>query len=186
MPFPSVFGRIDRAMKEFYEGKPTSVISSGTLNAGVIKTKKLKIASEPTSYLGLEIILSGEMDAAIEYENGSEGIIDFKTSSPESAMKPPYWRQLATYRYIREHPDKKQSPKRNSSMALLSVCPIEMVRSTEGLALIMQDSYLPIEVDRSAYAEFIKEAVGVLAMPLDRVRGKEDCPFCAMQRALGD
>ena len=104
-PFPSIFGAIDRLMKAHYAGRPTSEITP-TLAPGSISVSEQWIESLPISMPGhtLSCFLRGKFDALIHFDDGSHGVIDFKTSEPKLSQIPFYSRQLHAYAYALEHP----------------------------------------------------------------------------------
>ena len=88
-PFPSVFGAIDRLMKAHYAGRPASEIVP-SLPPGTISVSEKWIESVPVVMPGhsLSCFLRGKVDAMIDFEDGSHGIVDFKTSEPKPTQIP--------------------------------------------------------------------------------------------------
>ena len=90
---------------DFYLGKLTSEISPD-LPPGIVKLKEKFVKSAPISIPGAksQCYINGRFDAVIEFDNGSYGIVDYKTSEAKDEHAVFYSRQLSAYAYALEHP----------------------------------------------------------------------------------
>jgi len=95
---PRIFSTIDAAMKEFYGGKPTRDITP-LLPAGVIGAGAERVRSFPLSVPGHSstCTIRGRPDTILRFDEGSYGIVDFKTSETRTQHKQLYGRQLHAY-----------------------------------------------------------------------------------------
>jgi hypothetical protein len=80
-PFPGMFGRMGNLTSNYYLDKPSSELSPA-LPAGVVKYREKWVKSVPISFpeLTAQCIIKGRFDAIMAFEDGSYGIIDYKTS----------------------------------------------------------------------------------------------------------
>ncbi len=85
IPLPSIFSQIASLLKNHYDGKQTSelhvVIPPGMVSHGE-KSVRSQIIQLPkhndTCYI------SGRFDIVVSFEDGTYGVIDFKTSNPNT------------------------------------------------------------------------------------------------------
>ena len=105
MPLPSIFSKIAGLLKDHYDGKPTSELHadlpSGIVNLGekYVRSEAIKLPNHnATCYI------NGRFDIVLSFDDGSYGVIDFKTSNPSKDSANMYSRQLHAYAYALEHP----------------------------------------------------------------------------------
>jgi len=129
--FPKVFSRIDSLMKKLFADKPASVISP-ELPPGRVSLQGKWVTSQVIQVPGIEATcyLKGAFDSVLSFDDGSYGVIDFKTSQPNKSHINFYGRQLSAYAYALEH----AAPK------ALSLQPVER------LGLLYLD---PVDIDHS-------------------------------------
>ena len=103
--FPGMFGKMANLTSGFYQGRPASEISP-TLPAGVVQYREKFVRSAPISLPGTEsqCYINGRFDAVIAFEDGTYGIVDYKTSDPKEEHAAFYSRQLSAYAYALENP----------------------------------------------------------------------------------
>ena len=103
--FPKIFNDIDLAIKKFYDGKKSTLIvpemPTCEFLAYSVKIKSNTIVL-PENKLVYHI--EGECDAIVRWEDGSFGVIDYKTSSEESKTFSYYRDQMGAYSYGILHP----------------------------------------------------------------------------------
>ena len=80
-PFPGMFGKIGDLTSNYYLDKPASEISPG-LPAGIVKFREKWVKSAPICFpdTSTQCVIKGRFDAIMAFEDGSYGIIDYKTS----------------------------------------------------------------------------------------------------------
>src|SRR6266536_2942149 len=82
-PFPKVFTLLDVQTKRFFEGKRTEDIEPG-LRPGRVAFGDRWVRSGPILVPGHDrpLFLAGRFDTALGFDEGTFGIIDFKTTVP--------------------------------------------------------------------------------------------------------
>ena len=104
-PFPGMFGIMGNLTSNFYLDKPSSEISPG-LPPGKVTLREKWVKSAPISFPDIpsQCTIRGRFDAIITFEDGSYGIIDYKTSDASEEKATFYSRQLSAYAYALENP----------------------------------------------------------------------------------
>jgi hypothetical protein len=175
-PIPSIFGKIDRAMRINYQGKSSLKLTG---KEGIFDTKEYKLVSTPEQISdNLAIQFSGKTDCIIDFADGTAGILDFKTSEVKEAKLELYSPQLYAYREAYPH-------KPVSKMGLLCQSP-----SDRAIELNDQD-YLPfnktwveIPINDEYWNNFKRDLAALLLTPFHEVEGKATCQYCQFQRAI--
>ena len=179
-PMPKIFTRIDRLMKDFFEGQPTAHISD-TLPAGQVRFGEKWVTSQPISHpqLAGSCYLRGKFDTALEFDDGTFGIVDFKTSEPRREHIPFYSRQLHAYSYALENPASGAfSLAPITRLGLLCVEPVRMERaSSDQLAYLGQVTWLECPRDDTWFLGFIAGILSVLDSPQPPPAGSS-CTYC--------
>lgn len=180
MVMPSIFTKIDSAMRHWYEGKSSSVISLD-LPAGYIDTSNKSVKSSLIKLPGhhSDLFISGRTDALVVSPSGT-GILDFKTSHVRDSNVTKYSRQLHGYAWCFEHPDSGVEAVDISHLGLVVYEP-GRYSETDRLgtyALEGKVEYVPIKRDDEQFSEFLNEVATVLdsSSPPSRSR---NCSFCA-------
>ena len=104
-PFPGMFGKMGDLTSNYYLDKPSSEISPG-LPAGKVTLREKWVKSAPISFPDTpsQCMIKGRFDAIMAFEDGSYGIIDYKTSDASEEKAAFYSRQLSAYAYALENP----------------------------------------------------------------------------------
>ena len=133
-PFPSVFGRIDRAMKEFYLGERAELMAPG-MPEGVIGGGDRWVKSAPLLVPGSSktCLIRGRVDALVDCDDGTTGVVDFKTTIPKPDHIATYGRQLHAYAMALEHPSSGR-PSRSAPWGCSVSCPTPTRRPRGGPA----------------------------------------------------
>ena len=179
-PFPKIFNRIDKLMKDFFEGQPVSTISSDLPEGNVLFGEKW-VTSRPIKLEGHRsgCFIRGKFDTVVEFLDGSFGIVDFKTSETNPKHIPFYSRQLHSYAYALEYPAEK-SPELApiSKMGLLCVEPVSMSSPHEGqYAYIGNASWIECTKNYDEYFDFLDTILSVLEQARPPVPNPE-CTRC--------
>jgi hypothetical protein len=178
--FPKVFTRIDGLMKQHFGGLPTQSISL-LLPPGVVRKGESWVESLPIEPEGhfARAYLKGKYDTLLEFDDGSFGVVDFKTSDVKTENIPFYSRQLHAYAYALEH----AAPRALAlgpitQLGLLVVEPDEM-RVVDGkIAYMGRVEWQPCPLDMGGFLAFIGQVLDVLAQPEPPAPGA-GCAFCA-------
>ncbi|MEP0805684.1 MAG: hypothetical protein HRF47_09355 [Chloroflexota bacterium] len=89
VPFPSIFTTIDGLMKDFFQDQPTEALETNLPPGRVLFSGK-RVQSAPLTLPGHAetCVLSGLFDSLLVFDDGSYGIVDFKTSAPKRHPMP--------------------------------------------------------------------------------------------------
>ena len=131
---PGIFSKIDSMMKQFFADKTTGEIAS-ELGPGAVAFGEKWVESDPISIPGRasSCTIRGKFDTVVKFEDGSYGVIDFKTSQARGRQHRLYARQLHSYAYALENPAPgKLNLAPVSRLGLLCVEPIEMLSLGDG------------------------------------------------------
>lgn len=185
-PFPSIFNRIDRLMKDFYMGKPTSELAQ-ELPEGVVRFSGKWVSSQPISLPGhrATAFIRGIFDTVVAFSDGSFGVIDFKTTQPRTEHVDFYSRQLHAYAYALEHPQPgKFSLTPVTRLGLLCVEPVLMDSHPTGqVAYLGEVSWLEIPKDEGAFLGFLDQVLTLLQEPSPPA-SSPDCAYCSYREAV--
>lgn len=184
-PFPGIFSVIDRLMNEYFNGRPNEEISE-ELPPGVVKYGESWVESLALAVPGRDstCYIRGRFDSVLEFEDGSYGVIDFKTTSTNSDHLHLYTRQLHAYAYALEQAapgNLALSP--ITRLGLVCVEPDELVRDASGrISYAGNVEWKEMNRDDAAFEGFLGEVVGLLEQPKPPVPGRR-CDFCRYREA---
>jgi len=177
MPLPSIFSKIAGLLKDHYDGKPTSELHAD-LPSGVVSLGEKYVRSEAIQLPNhnTTCYINGRFDIVLSFDDGSYGVIDFKTSNPSKDSANMYSRQLHAYAYALEHPATNAlalSPV--TKLGLLYFYPDNISQtSIDRLNYGAEVVWIEIEKDEQGFLEFIDEVLDVLEAP----KAPEPCPTC--------
>lgn len=179
--FPKIFNRIDKLMKNHFDGISTADFAPA-LPPGVIRYGERWVRSEPLTTPGrrVSVAIRGKFDAAIAFDDGGFGLVDYKTSEPKAEHISFYSRQLHAYAYALEHPQPGSlalSPIRH--MGLLFMEPVEMVLADDNrLAYLGEVTWVECQRDDDGFMSFIDQVLSVLESP-EAPPPAAGCGYCA-------
>lgn len=180
IPLPSIFSKIAGLLKSYYTGKDTRelhvALPPGTVNYGekYVKSKNIRLSSHNAT-----CFFSGRFDITISFEDGTYGIIDFKTGHPNDEYVPFYSRQLHAYAYALE----------NAASGALTLSPITKIglmyfypsrinqNSIERLSYEAEINWIEIKKDYKSFLKFVEEVLGVLESP-EPPEPSPTCKWC--------
>jgi len=180
IPLPSIFSQIAGLLKNHYDGKPTSelhvALPPGIVSHGekYVRSTTIQLPNhDATCYI------SGRFDIVVSFDDGSHGVIDFKTSNPSSKSAALYSRQLHAYAYALEHPAPGRlalSPV--TKLGLLYFYPESVnQQDLERLSYEADITWIEIEKDEGGFLKFIDEVLGVLELP-EAPEHSMNCQWC--------
>jgi hypothetical protein len=170
-------------MKDFYLGERAEVSAPG-MPIGVIGGGDRWVKSAPLVAPGNSktCIIRGRVDVLIDCDDGTTGVVDFKTTMPKSDHLATYGRQLHAYAMALEHPSSGR-PLKVSSLGLLCFLPdtYEAVNDRSGISGELQ--WIEVPRDDLTFAQFLEEVVSVLGRddPPDPAPG---CSWCALRDGM--
>jgi hypothetical protein len=183
-PFPGMFGRMGNLTSNYYLNKPAREISP-TLPAGIVKYREKWVKSSPIDFPGTssQCVLRGRFDAAIAFEDGTYGIIDYKTSDATEEQAAFYSRQLSAYAYALENPAAGAlclSP--ITRLGLFIITPSRFEQTTIGeMAFVTGTTWMEVPRDDETFLALLREVVALLDEP-DPPPAGEDCGLCNYRR----
>ena len=183
-PFPGMFGKMGDLTSNYYLDKPSSELSP-TLPAGVVKYREKWVKSVPISFADTsgQCIIKGRFDAIMEFEDGSYGIIDYKTSDASEEKAAFYSRQLSAYAYALENPAPgalSLSP--ITRLGLFIITPSRFERLPNGeIAFVTKTTWMDIPRDDETFLELLREIVLLLDLPVPPDPA-EECGLCNYRR----
>ena len=166
-PFPSIFGVIDREMRKHFMGRRTEEMAL-ELPPGTLTMGEKWVQSAPIQRPGhhTALVLRGKLDAIVTFDDGSYGVVDFKTSDIRSTHIRLYSRQLRAYTYALEHaaPGKLAlSP--ISAMGLLAFTPDSYAAASGRSTLFGALRWHPIKHNEVSFMQYLDEVLDVLELP---------------------
>jgi hypothetical protein len=178
-PFPKVFSLLDAQTKRFFAGKRTGEIADilppGRLVHGerAVRSGRLMLPGHQRP-----VLLAGRFDAAFRFDDGTFGIVDFKTAVPRDEHLALYGRQLHAYALAAENPAPGSLLLRPvTQLGLLCVEPTRMVRHRGGVAYGGHPHWVEIPREDGAFLGFLDEVLSVLERKTPPLP-KADCRFC--------
>jgi hypothetical protein len=184
-PFPKIFNRIDKLMKDFFTGKSTSELSP-ELPPGAVRFAERWVQSQPISLPNHthSCYLRGKFDSLLEFSDRTFGVVDFKTSEARPEHINFYSRQLHAYAYALEHSSTGSlSVAPISRLGLFCVEPIGMERLASGqVAYLGNVSWLEVPKSEASFIEFLNRVLSVLEQDTPPEKGT-DCAYCDYRAA---
>ncbi len=182
--FPRIFGKIDLLMKRLFQDKDTGDLAP-ELPPGRILFGERWVESLPIALPGSQpVFIRGKFDSVVAFDDGSYGVVDFKTSEPSPKHIPFYGRQLHAYAYALEHPAPgKLSLQPISRLGLLCVEPIDITRDdTRRISYVGDVTWLEIPKEEAGFLAFIGQVIDLLSLP-EPPPAAENCGFCQYRAA---
>jgi hypothetical protein len=178
--FPGIFGKMANLTSQFYLGRSTSEISP-TLPPGVVKIREGYVKSAPIAIPGAasQCYINGRFDALLEFEDGSYGIVDYKTSEAKAEHAAFYSRQLSAYAYALEHPAPKAlslSPVSRLGLFVITPDHFEPTSKNE-MVFVNKTTWVDVPRDDAAFLALLADVLAVLDAP-EPPEPSEDCEVC--------
>ena len=187
-PFPGMFSKMGNLTSNFYLDKPSTEISPD-LPAGSVKFREKWVKSIPISFpdTSTQIVIKGRFDAIISFDDGSYGIIDYKTSDASEEKAAFYSRQLSAYAYALENPAPNAlllSPITRLGLFVITPDRFEQLPNGE-LAFVTKTTWMDIPRDDATFLALLREVVSVLDLtsPPDPA---DDCGLCNYRTNYND
>lgn len=180
IPLPSIFSQIASLLKNHYDGKHTSELHVD-LPPGIVSYGEKYVRSQNIELLNhnATCYINGRFDIAVSFDDGTYGVIDFKTSNPSKDSANMYSRQLHAYAYALEHPTAgslELSP--ITKLGLLYFYPDSInQQSNERLSYGAEITWVEIEKDERGFLNFIDEVLDVLELP-EAPEQSPNCQWC--------
>lgn len=180
IPLPSIFSKIAGLLKDYYTGKNTNELHAD-LPPGIVSYGEKFVESEVIQLPNhtSTCFISGRFDIVTNFEDGTYGVIDFKTGNPNDRYVDFYSRQLHAYAYALEHPAPgKLSLSPITKLGLLYFYPSEVNQTNvESLSYKAEITWKEIEKNEQGFLEFIDEVLEILDSP-EAPDPSLDCQWC--------
>ena len=184
-PFPSIFSRIDAAMKRRFAGDEWHSFGPAEPRFKITHDEKL-IRSTPIILprRNVEIVLRGKFDSVLTLSDSRNVVCDFKTAPVRAEHLDKYWVQLHAYAYALEHPSVGSlSVPKVDGLGLAVFEPNAFAYDYEnGASLngIMRWVDMPRDDDR--FRSFLDDVAALLEQP-EPPPAADGCPFCRFRQA---
>lgn len=192
MPMAGIFKKIEGLQMDLYDGKRTAEFLPD-LPPGTIRCGEKWVESDPITFGGIDetCYIAGKIDSLIEFDDGSWGIIDFKTTetSPEKAEL--YSRQLHAYAHCFENPAKspqwcKSKPPSLSpikNLGILCFEPSKLTIEDVGHHTYQGEvKWIEIPRDDNKFLSFVGETMNLLTSTIPGAT--PDCDWCKYARLM--
>ena len=180
IPLPGVFSVIASLQKDHYSGKRTKEFCP-QLPPGTVTLGEKRVRSAPVALEGLEstCYIAGRFDIVTEFDDGTYGVMDFKTGNPSDGKAQMYSRQLHAYALALENPAEgalELSPV--SRLGLLYFTPDSCeFEGNDRQTMAGKMTWLEITRDDAAFRRFLREVVTLLDGPVPPSES-ETCDWC--------
>lgn len=177
IPLPSIFSQIASLLKNHYDGKHTRELHA-SLPDGIVSYGEKRVRSDNIQLPNHNdtCYISGRFDIVVSFDDGTYGVIDFKTSNPDSESAVLYSFQLHAYAYALEHAASRAlalSPV--TKLGLLYFYPSSCNQQcVERLSYEAEITWVEIKKDEQGFLSFIDEVLGILESP----EPPEPSPYC--------
>lgn len=181
IPLPSIFSKIAGLLKNHFDGKHTSelhlALPPGTISHGEkrVTSQIIRLPShEATCYI------NGRFDIVVSFEDGTYGVIDFKTGNPSRESANMYSRQLHAYAYALEHPA-------TGALALSPITKLGLLyfypetvsqQSIERLSYEAEITWVEIKKNEPGFLSFIDKVLDLLELP-EAPPHSPNCQWCS-------
>jgi len=186
IPLPSVFSQIAGLLKNHYTDKRTSELHAA-LPPGVVSLGEKNVKSEVIQLpnRSASCYMKGRFDIVVSFDDGTYGVIDFKTGRPSRESANLYSRQLHAYAYALEHPALRAlalSP--ITKLGLLYFYPSSTSQQNiESLSYEADITWVEIEKDEQGFLKFIDEVLDILEAP-QAPEPSQTCQWCSYVNRL--
>ena len=179
-PFPGIFAKLDSQQRRYFTDRPTSDVDPG-LPPGTLHNGG-RVQSAPHAIGGVEFTIRGNMDALLRFDDGSVGVVDFKSSTASSQLGDAYRPQLAAYQWALSNPASGDS-NTVSVAGLLVFAPEEMVDTEKGRAYLISSTWIPVEIKDGWFQRFLERLVPLVKSP-GQAPTKSGCEWCLLRNRL--
>jgi len=173
-PLAYLISTVNSLVAEYFKDRRTEEFDFD-IPPGTFKGSEMYIRSKsnliPENNLAWYI--NGRIDTLIEFDDGSYGIIDFKTSRARAHVEK-YSRQLHAYNYAFNHPESKKDFLPISKLGLIYVNPKRIDDENGELPIGWDMEYVEIEKDEDEFLNFIDDCLDLLTSDKEP-KHKEDC-----------
>lgn len=183
-PFPSIFSKIDAAMKDRFASGEWHSIGPSQPSFKIAHDEQM-IRSTPIILpdRDVRIVLRGKFDSVLTFSDSRTVVCDFKTAPVRPEHLDKYWVQLHAYAYALENP----------ALGSLSVPKVDGLGlavfdpgvfehdANNGAALSGALQWIDITRDDDRFTAFLDEVAAVLEQP-DAPEADGTCQYCQFRK----
>ena len=181
-PFAGIFAKLDSQQRRYFTDRSTSDIEP-TLPPGTLHNGG-RVQSAPHTIGGVDFTIRGSMDALLRFDNGSVGVVDFKSSTASPQLGDAYRPQLAAYQWALSRPA-SGDPEEVSVAGLLVFAPESMVDTEQGRAYLVSTTWIPVEIEDGWFENFLGRIAPLIQEPKE-APSKTDCEWCSLRTRLSN
>jgi hypothetical protein len=175
-----MFTKIAAMQERYFTGQRTEALVP-ELPPGVFKYGERRVVSQPIQFPGRTstCCVAGRFDSVLEFDDGTFGLLDFKTIEPKPAYLANYARQLHAYAHALENAGPGgMSLAPISKLGLFCLDPAEFgPNEGRGYSLRCRPSWIEFQRDDSTFMSFIEQLLDVLDLP-EPPPPSPTCGFC--------
>lgn len=177
---PAIFSQIDSCMKAALLGTRTEAVSPDA-PTGVFELADQDVESSPIRLPGRPstCFIRGKLDSLVKFDDGTYGVVDFKTAGQKLDELSLYALQLHAYAYALEHPAPDRSAVGPVSELALLVFEPEVFEPQDKQLGTLRGPLKWIDIPRhdGAFLDFLAEVLYVLEQS-SRPEGTPSCEWC--------
>lgn len=167
MPFPSVFQRYHELLQRYFTGRCPSTLHP-SLPSGQLLSRETWVQSEPISITGAQdsVYFKGRVDHLMRFDDGTWGLVDYKTTEANQRKAAKYARQLHAYAWALERAaEGEASLAPITRMGLLCLEPGTLLSFIQGeqATAELRPVWIEIEQDDARFERFLGRVAEVLA-----------------------
>lgn len=181
MPFPSVFERYHEVLQRYFTGRCPSTLHP-SLPEGQCLSRETWVASNSLDLpnMPVSVYFKGRVDHLMQFNDGTWGLIDYKTTEIDQRKAKKYSRQLHAYAWALENsaPDEVCLTS-VTRMGLLCLEPSTLHSFTRGeqATVELRPAWIEVERDDDAFARFLA-SVGQLLLREVPPPSSSGCSVC--------
>ena len=181
IPIPGIFSIIASLQKDYYSNMRTEAFCP-ELPPGLVTHGEKWVRSKPIKIDGCDssFYINGRFDIVATFDDGSFGILDFKTGKSDEEKTKMYSRQLHAYSLALENPENgalQLTPISKLGLLYFSPDKCELI-SLQRQVLLGNMAWVEIPQDKDLFNSFLKEIILLLDGPLPPTN-PEKCNWCA-------
>lgn len=178
---PAAFRDIDKAQKEGITIETLREL--GIPAAEFIKGDKVK--SRVEEFGGAQLFISGYTDRRVRLDDGTVGVIDFKTSAPRLDKLGRFWRSMSAYQYAIENAEKDAEEVTQLGLVVFSPNGFSLRKDNATQAFYRGGlMHVPIEIDRPKFQQLL-ETVGKI-VDFEDMPPPSACDTCKHVQVVAD
>lgn len=184
-PFPSIFSKIDSAMKRRFVGDEWYTLGPSGPTFKIAYAEQM-ILSTPIILpsRGVSIAIRGKFDSVLMLRDSRLVVCDFKTAPVKADHLDKYWVQLHAYAYALEHAALGSlSIPKVDGLGLAVFDPEQFEHDAgNGAALLGRMQWIDMQRDDSRFISFLNDVAAILEQP-EPPHPSDNCQYCRFRGA---